>query len=85
MTFVGDSVAASLGYVPSRGQSSDAGSGSGSTPPSAAASWPSCVFQGAAPSTALQAVQSYGHSLGDVLIVKVGYNEGAGTRKGSTA
>jgi hypothetical protein len=36
---------------------------------------PSCSYQGGAPSTALEAVESYGHSLGKVLIVKVGYNE----------
>jgi hypothetical protein len=35
----------------------------------------SCSFQGSAPTTALQAVESYGTSLGDVLIVDVGYNE----------
>lgn len=44
---------------------------------------PSCPYQGSTPSTALQAVQSYGRSLGDVLIVKVGYNESAqGYRQG---
>jgi len=36
---------------------------------------PSCSYQGSAPTTALQAVQSYGRSLGRVLVVKVGYNE----------
>jgi hypothetical protein len=36
---------------------------------------PSCPYQGSTPSTALQAVRSYGRSLGNVLIVKVGYNE----------
>jgi hypothetical protein len=34
-----------------------------------------CSFQGSAPTTALQAIESYGSSLGDVLIVDVGYNE----------
>ena len=44
---------------------------------------PSCTFQGTTPTTALQAVQGYGRSLGDVLIVKVGYNESAeGYRQG---
>jgi hypothetical protein len=38
---------------------------------------PSCPYQGLTPTTALQAVQSYGRSLGKVLIVKVGYNETA--------
>lgn len=44
---------------------------------------PSCSFNGSTASTALQAVQSYGSRLGDVLIVKVGYNEGSyGYRQG---
>jgi hypothetical protein len=44
---------------------------------------PSCPYQGSTPSTALQAVRSYGRSLGNVLIVKVGYNESSsGYRKG---
>ncbi len=37
---------------------------------------PSCSFQGATPLTALEAVQSFGEGLGDVLVVDVGYNEG---------
>jgi hypothetical protein len=37
---------------------------------------PSCSFQGSAPTTALQAVRSYGRGLGRVLVVDVGYNEG---------
>ena len=78
VTFVGDSVAASLGYI----ASARAKLGRGlslrlDTAVCRRLVQQSCVFQGAAPSTALQAVQSYGHSLGDVLIVKVGYNEGA--------
>jgi len=78
VTFIGDSVAESLDYVPS----ARARLGRGLRLRLDAAVCrrlvqPSCVFQGAAPSTALQAVRSYGHSLGEVLIVKVGYNEGA--------
>ncbi len=38
---------------------------------------PSCAFRGSKPSTALQAVLSSGGSLGHVLVVDVGYNEGA--------
>ncbi len=38
---------------------------------------PSCAFRGSKPSTALQAVESSGRSLGRVLVVDVGYNEGA--------
>ena len=37
---------------------------------------PSCSFQGSTPSSALEAIQSFGTGLGDVLIVDVGYNEG---------
>ncbi len=44
---------------------------------------PSCTYQGSTPTTALQAVQGLGRSLGRVLIVKVGYNESAqGYREG---
>jgi hypothetical protein len=44
---------------------------------------PSCSFDGSTPTTALQAVQGYGRSLGTVLIVNVGYNESAhGYREG---
>jgi hypothetical protein len=44
---------------------------------------PSCSYQGSTPTTALQAVQALGRSLGRVLIVKVGYNESAaGYRSG---
>ena len=43
----------------------------------------SCSYQGSAPTSALQSVQSLGRSLGDVLIVDVGYNESAsGYREG---
>jgi hypothetical protein len=78
VTLVGDSVAASLGYV----ASARAKLGRGlslrlDTAVCRRLVQQSCVFQGETPSTALEAVQSYGHSLGDVLIVKVGYNEGA--------
>ncbi len=34
-----------------------------------------CPYQGSTPPNALQTVQSLGRSLGDVLIVYVGYNE----------
>jgi hypothetical protein len=43
----------------------------------------SCTHEGTTPATALQAVRRHGRSLGDVLIVKVGYNESAhGYREG---
>lgn len=37
----------------------------------------SCAWRGTTPATALQAVRRYGRSLGDVLVVNVGYNEPA--------
>jgi hypothetical protein len=37
---------------------------------------PSCRHEGSTPSTALQAVRTYGSGIGDVLVVNVGYNEG---------
>lgn len=77
-TFVGDSVAASISYTPqaqtvlSRGlrvrldlrvcrRLVTVG----------------CPYQGSTPPNALQVVQSLGRSLGDVLVVYVGYNESA--------
>lgn len=43
----------------------------------------SCPFQGSVPPTALAAVRAYGHTLGDVLVVQVGHNESAyGYRSG---
>ncbi len=38
---------------------------------------PSCLFRGASPTTAFQAVRSYGRGLGEILIVHVGYNDSA--------
>ena len=37
---------------------------------------PSCTFQGSRPASALEAVQTLGKRLGNVLVVDVGYNEG---------
>jgi hypothetical protein len=43
----------------------------------------SCTYHGVTPPSALNAVETYGRSLGDVLVVKVGYNESAhGYRQG---
>lgn len=38
---------------------------------------PSCTYHGVTPTTALGAVQAQGRRLGSVLVVKVGYNDGA--------
>ena len=75
-TFIGDSVAASIGYTPraqavlSRGLRFRLDLRVCRRLVNA-----SCPYQGSTPTTALQAVQSLGRSLGDVLVVYVGYNE----------
>ena len=76
VTMVGDSVAASLSYV----ASARALLGRGTSVRydlrvCRRLVAPSCAYQGVAPTTALQAVESYGRSLGDVLIMDVGYND----------
>ena len=77
-TFVGDSVSASIGYVPAaRAQFRHGLSVRLDLKVCRRLVQPSCTFQGLTPTTGLQAVQTYGRSLGRVLIVKVGYNEGA--------
>lgn len=77
-TFVGDSVAASIGYVsPAQAQLRHGLSVRLDLKVCRRLVEPSCSYQGVAPSTALQAVRSYGRALGRVLIVKVGYNESA--------
>jgi hypothetical protein len=77
-TFVGDSVSASISYVPTAQARLERGMRVRlDLAVCRRLVEPSCSYDGSAPSTALQAVQSYGHSLGKVLIVKVGYNESA--------
>jgi hypothetical protein len=87
VTFVGDSVAASIGYVPSaRAQLSKGLDLRLDLAVCRRLVQPSCTYNGTTPSTALQAVQGYGRSLGQVLVVKVGYNESArGYREGIDA
>ena len=78
VTFVGDSVSASIAYVPAAQTELRNGlSVRLDLKVCRRLVQPSCTFQGSAPPSALQAVQSYGRSLGRVLIVKVGYNEGS--------
>jgi hypothetical protein len=84
VTFVGDSVPASLDYVPSakavmqRGMSLRL-----DLKVCRRLIASSCPYKGKAPTTALQAVRSYGRSIGDVVIVDVGYNEdGRGYQEG---
>ncbi len=78
VTVVGDSVAASMQHVPSAQTTLRRGLDVRlDVEVCRRLVQPSCAFRGAKPSTALQAVQSPGRSLGHVLVVDVGYNEGA--------
>jgi hypothetical protein len=78
VTFVGDSVPASIMYSPraksilARGLATRL-----DLRVCRRLATESCWYQGSAPPSALQSVQSMGRSLGDVLIVDVGYNESA--------
>ena len=83
-TFVGDSVPASIEYIPgARAQLRKGLSVRLDLRVCRRLVQPSCSYQGSTPSTALQAVQAVGRSLGRVLIVNVGYNESAqGYRQG---
>lgn len=76
-TFVGDSIAASISYVPSAQRKLESGGLDVTLDAEVCRRLvqPSCSFQGSTPTTALQAVLAYGRSLGRVLIVNVGYNE----------
>lgn len=77
-TFVGDSISASITYVPAAKKK--LGSGLAvklDVKVCRRLVQPSCSFQGTTPTTALEAVRAYGRSLGRVLIVSVGYNEGS--------
>ena len=84
VTFVGDSVPASISYIPSAQAQLDSGLRVRlDLRVCRRLVRPSCSYQGARPSTALQAVEGYGRALGRVLIVNVGYNESAnGYRRG---
>jgi len=76
VTIVGDSVAASLDYVASaRARLRPGMSLQLNLKVCRRLVAASCPYKGHAPTTALQAVRAYGRSLGDVLVVDVGYNE----------
>ena len=78
VTFVGDSVPASISYVSAaKNQLKHGLAVRLDLKVCRRLVQPSCSYQGSAPSTALEAVRSYGRSLGRVLVVKVGYNEGS--------
>ncbi len=78
VTMIGDSVSASLLYVPSAerrlGRGFDLRLDLKVCRRLVA---PSCSYQGVAPSTALQAVEASGSSLGHTVVIDVGYNDGA--------
>ena len=84
VAFVGDSISASLDYVPAaRRVLARQFDTSFDLPVCRRLVTDGCAFQGKVPTTALQAVRARGRSLGDVLVVNVGYNEGStGYRQG---
>jgi hypothetical protein len=78
VTFVGDSVSASIDLVPSAQRRLDRGLDvRRDLRVCRRLVVPSCTFQGLTPATALESVLAAGPQLGDVLIVEVGYNESA--------
>ena len=76
VTFVGDSVPASIEYVPSAQRILEKGLAVRlDLKVCRRLVQRGCIYMGSTPSTALEAVQSYSRSLGEVLVVNVGYNE----------
>ena len=84
VTFVGDSVPASISYIPAAQAQLRRGLKVRlDLRVCRRLVQPSCTYQGETPPSALAAVEGYGRSLGRVLIVNVGYNESsAGYRQG---
>jgi hypothetical protein len=80
VTFVGDSVPASIDYVPQARKELDRGLRMRlDLKVCRRLVAPSCPYDGSTPSTALEAIRGYGSKLGNVLIVDVGYNDYSGT------
>ena len=78
VTFIGDSVAASLLFVPQAKRALGRGLELRlDLRVCRRLVQPSCTYQGETPATALQVVQRSGRSLGDVAVVMVGYNDAA--------
>lgn len=76
VTVVSDSVAASISYVPDAQRDLEHGLRVRlDLKVCRRLIEPSCPYEGSAPSTALDAVESYGSRLGRVLVVDVGYND----------
>ena len=84
VTFVGDSISASLDYVPSaRRVLTRPFHTSFDLAVCRRLVTEGCSFQGKVPTTAFDAVRARGRLVGDVLVVHVGYNEGSpGYRRG---
>lgn len=79
-TFVGDSVPAALSYTPAaRSVLSRRVRMRFDLRVCRRLVAPSCPYQGATPATALQTVRTLGRSIGDVLVVDVGYNDTGST------
>jgi lysophospholipase L1-like esterase len=78
VTFIGDSVAASLTFVPQARRALGRGLDLQlDLKVCRRLVQPSCTYQGVTPATALQVVRSKGRKLGDVAVVMVGYNDSA--------
>lgn len=78
ITFVGDSVSASIAYVTTaQAQLRKGYDVRLDLKVCRRLVQASCSYNGSRPLSALEVVQSLGRSLGDVLVVKVGYNESA--------
>ena len=78
VTFVGDSVPASITYIPSaRAELRRGLKVRLDLKVCRRLVQASCTYQGTTPPSALDAVRSYGNGLGRVLVVNVGYNESA--------
>jgi len=76
VTFIGDSVAASLTFVPQARRALGRGLDLRlDLKVCRRLAQPSCTYQGVTPVTALQVVRSKGRSLGEVVVVMVGYND----------
>jgi lysophospholipase L1-like esterase len=78
VTFIGDSVAASLTFVPQARRALGRGLDLRlDLKVCRRLVQPSCTYQGVTPATALQVVKSKGRALGDVAVIMVGYNDSA--------
>ena len=78
VTFIGDSVPAGLLYAPDARRTLTRGLNMRlDLEVCRRLVAPSCSYQGRTPSTALQVVRATGSGLGRIVVIKVGYNDGA--------